>query len=227
MFLAHGDAEGVYEACGYHFESEELERQWSARIDATRLTTMRYAVDPRSLFYSQAPIGRFGYANTNGWTVRLSVFHKTGFFNESLELHQDTDLYVKFASVCRMYPGNLTSAVSMRRVHAHNRISAVQQRDAAFRHKVKMWWSICSWLTQHGTKKQAFVALQRFSDYIISYRWNSSTATSRFSAKKIRTVYEICPAIFMQKRFYLAAATSVAVALFQFLKRSVIPAVPL
>jgi len=57
----------------------------------------RIAPDP--LYEFHAPIVGSGYCPTGGWTVKRSVFDRTGLFDEHLRLHQDTVVYVKFAAV--------------------------------------------------------------------------------------------------------------------------------
>lgn len=130
VFEKHTNADGVYEAIGTHFETNLLRDNW-VKDRKNLITTVKKIIEPERLFFEQAPIGRFGYCTTDGWTVRRTVFASTGYFDE-LPLHQDTALFMKFAIAAKMYPGEIVKPVAMRGVHAGNRITRWRKPDENF-----------------------------------------------------------------------------------------------
>jgi len=139
----HPDAEGVCEAVGVMFENQESEKNWNRGF----LDTLHQRYSPSELFSKQAPVGNGGFCCTPGWTVKKSALERCGMFPEHLRVHQDTALYVKLAAKAIVYPGEIEKPVAMRRVHAQNRISAVEISPWWQRAKAKslFWSDVCNW----------------------------------------------------------------------------------
>ncbi|NVK53923.1 MAG: glycosyltransferase family 2 protein [Flavobacteriaceae bacterium] len=62
--------------------------------------------------------------HTNANTFRKEVFEKVGFFDERLNLHQDTELWNRIARNFLFWPGELNKPVSVARRHSQNRITS-------------------------------------------------------------------------------------------------------
>ena len=92
LFEKYDDIDGVYEAVGFHYDDNEI---MSSKEPLNKLTTMIERVRPELLFEKQSPIGTSGYCNTDGWTVKKTIFEKTGYFDETLNFHEDTVLFVR------------------------------------------------------------------------------------------------------------------------------------
>jgi len=122
--------DGVYDAVGVHFWSEEGRSRWNRATgkdeEPPPLTVLRVRCAPDELFQLMAPVGGCGHFHTAGVTVRSSVFHRTGLFSTNLPMAQDTNLWMKMAAVARLMPGNLSEPAAMRGVHAGNRIHDAQ-----------------------------------------------------------------------------------------------------
>lgn len=156
IFQAQPDVDGVYDAVGTQFENEAARTQWIAARPGWPdydLTTMTARVAPQDLFAALVS-NQYGGFCTDGITVRRALLDRTGLFNASLRLHQDTELWWRMAAVGRLVPGRLEEPVAMRRVHASNRISA--PRPAAERHRLRMgmWWSVWRWARVHLSRAQ-------------------------------------------------------------------------
>jgi glycosyltransferase involved in cell wall biosynthesis len=108
--------DGVYGATGFFYNDREI-------LHEQRLTTVSRKVKHEDLLrvLLTAGAGRF---HTNAITVRRSLFEKTGVFDTSLRLHQDTHLWLRMAFFGKLVPGVIDRAVSIRRVHDQNRISS-------------------------------------------------------------------------------------------------------
>lgn len=108
--------DGVYNALGVHFyDQEECER-----INFN-LTTVKYFVPPESLFEEMSPIGNAGYFSGDGLTVRKEIFNKVGYFDSTLELSQDTHMWIKMAAKANLAASIIDRPVAMRGVHSANR----------------------------------------------------------------------------------------------------------
>jgi len=193
VFDTHPDADGVYEAVGTYFQTEIVKGQWLER-GSPLVTTMRGGIRPDRFFYEQGPIGKSGCIHTNGWTVKRQVFKHSGLFNESLPLHQDTDLFIRFAIAGNMYPGEIVAPVAMRRVHEHNRITQKRTPDEVFYHRIRMWCSAYFWASEYAHWRQSQVLMARLArscfaakDYGDA-RWELSTILQRQAQ-----ALELCP----------------------------------
>ncbi len=113
--------DGVYSATGFYYEDGQ-------RPDDSRLTTLPRGVPPEMLL-EVLLTSRGGRFTTNSITVRRSLFARTGLFDTSLRLHQDTHLWLRLAYFGRLLPGEVDQAVSVRRVHGENRIAAKSNRS--------------------------------------------------------------------------------------------------
>jgi len=165
VFETDPKAEGVYEAVGVHFETESAKQRWREK-GLPRLTTMTKRVPPDTLFEVQSPVGNLGYCSTGGWVVKRSVFRRTGFFDEHLWLHQDTAMFVKFSAVCRMVPGQLEEAVTMRRVHAGNRISAPRSALDIYGDRLLMWATLWEWCRTNLDKRRCELVVARLVQHV-------------------------------------------------------------
>jgi len=69
--------------------------------------------------------------STNSITLKKSLIVKTGYFNESLKLHQDTHLWLKVFQLGKIFPGSIKDSVSLTREHEQRRIKNrdVQSRN--------------------------------------------------------------------------------------------------
>jgi hypothetical protein len=155
-------ADGVYEAVGVKFEADGLRETWLEKGLPT-ITTTTCKIPPEDLFLQQEPIGSCGYAHTNGWTVKRSFLSRSGLFNPVLTLHQDTELFVRFALVGCMYAGEIVKPVAMRRLHSDNRITQPRSESESFFHRIRMWCSLWRWAKQHGYQQEARVILERMA----------------------------------------------------------------
>jgi glycosyltransferase involved in cell wall biosynthesis len=145
------DLDGVYEAIGAHFQSEAVRAQWlDSQNEETflhgdfALTTVTQNVPPDALFETLVS-GGMGYFHGDGLLVKRTVFDRTGWFDEHLRLHQDKAMWLKMAAVSRLAGGRLEEPVAMRRVHAHNRITASRSAADVNRTLALMWETVWLW----------------------------------------------------------------------------------
>ncbi|HEY5750348.1 MAG TPA: glycosyltransferase family 2 protein [Chryseolinea sp.] len=113
VFQKYPDADGVYEA---------IEEFTHGQPAAFGFYSVNRPLPPERLFHYLIR-GTYGHFHTNGLTIRKSVLQKAGVFDTTLRLHQDSELWLRFAFHGRLYPGVLDKPVTMVRTHGNNRIT--------------------------------------------------------------------------------------------------------
>ncbi|NEP85099.1 MAG: glycosyltransferase family 2 protein, partial [Okeania sp. SIO3B3] len=195
IFQAHPEADGVYEAIGFYFDNEAIKQRWQANKPGhPHITTMRARLPPEQFFEAQSPMGDVGYATTGGWVVKRTIFNETGPFDVQLPLHQDTVMYLKLAAVGRMFPGRLDEPVALRRVHAHNRVTAPRPPWAIYDNYLLMWLALWSWgrfkLSAH---RQELVLRKLVRHALVPY--NKKTRRGFQSIKQLGYLLRQCPSL--------------------------------
>jgi len=129
---SHPDAEGVYEAIGVDYYSEQAQLLYEQYGGATELTTVRNPnIHPNQLFtyLITQPRERF---HLNALILRKELANRINGFNETLKQTQDTDFIWRVALQGKLYPGLIDQPIAMRRVHIGNRIL---NREEALRYR--------------------------------------------------------------------------------------------
>lgn len=86
--------------------------------------------------------GTYGHFHTNGLIVKKDLLLKAGLFNETLKLHQDSELWLKLGFYGSLVSGNINVPVSMVRVHGGNRIWKGTTNSSRFKQwKVTWKWA--------------------------------------------------------------------------------------
>lgn len=128
--------DGVYGVLGTT-HGRDLDSSMSGEV-----TRIRGVVPPEELFESMAPLASGGHFHIDTLTVRRESLRRIGPFNTSLELSQDTELFIRMAAVLRLVGNGLDEPVAVRRVHGGNRIS---DRAKLMRLRSPMFRSALSW----------------------------------------------------------------------------------
>jgi len=204
VFKEHQDAEGVYEAVDVNFETIELKKKWLSRHLPLSIT-VKYHIPPERLFKEQSPVGNSGFAHINGWTVKRSVFNKTGTFNSELLIHQDTDIFIRFSIASRMYPGEIVKPVAIYWVHHNNRITKKRSISERFYFRIKMWYSSWKWAQVNGYHKEENLLLSKIVNH-----YSNVHAEGQIEGKKINifllrytNTLKLCPELKFKPLFYI------------------------
>ena len=154
---ANPDCEGVYEAIGMFIEDQEGYQQWmEAKRPKKQIHTVRKRVPPEELG-ELLIIGGNGSISPNGLVIKKDVLLKSGYINETLRLHEDTEFHIRLAITSLLLPGRLEEPVARWRVHTQNRISAPQTSFEKGQNKKRLWLSLCHWsrgIVSNKLKKQ-------------------------------------------------------------------------
>lgn len=108
-FIKDGiDFDGVYEPIQYFNGSDKI-------------YGISKPIPPNRLFHFLIR-GTYGHFHTNGIIVKKPLLIRSGLFVESLDLHEDSDLWMKLAFYGKLISGENFHPVSMVRRHEGNRI---------------------------------------------------------------------------------------------------------
>ncbi|MCX7386145.1 MAG: glycosyltransferase [Planctomycetales bacterium] len=130
--------DGVYNAVGNYYESEDLRQMWLSQGRPEKMT-LSDVVSPEELPFvllhdHPSVTGEF---QTDAITVRRHFFEIVGFFHEGLRLQQDTHMWKRMAAIGRLAAGNIVEPVVIRRVHPENRMT----KTADHAQYMELWWS--------------------------------------------------------------------------------------
>ncbi len=109
IFDQNPEVEGVYEC--------------TRLIPSGKLYTLSRIIPPSRLLHFLLR-GTYGYFHTNAVTLKKSSFDMVGYFNQDLNLHQDTEMWFRLAHLCNLQPGNLKEPVAVYRKYSGNRITS-------------------------------------------------------------------------------------------------------
>jgi len=144
-FNEYSNIDGVYEPVGTHYQNEKSKiifSQWKdiPLSEATDFITYPNLEKKGRSFFESLIKGLSSYPHLNGITVRRDIFDRTGLFETSLKLHQDTELLIRLAYVGNFVPGDKNYLVAKRVVHEENRISHLNY-DSRYQliHKLYNW----------------------------------------------------------------------------------------
>ncbi|MBL7950715.1 MAG: glycosyltransferase family 2 protein [Flavobacteriales bacterium] len=148
IYQEHSDAEGVYSAIGAFYHDEEGRRLFEQRF-SDELTTVRVRVAPEELFHGLIGASRildFGYFSLDGLSVRRSALERMPrLMRDDLVMGEDGEFLIRLAFHARLYPGSLNKAVSLRGVHAGNRVTRDPRWDLS---RLRIYEALWEWADQ-------------------------------------------------------------------------------
>lgn len=196
------DVDGVYEAIGVHFENPSAKKMWIDIKKNRLITTIEDGIDPDQLFWEYYPIGSKGHAHLNGLTIKKKSLQEVGMFNSSLRLHQDTELFMRLAMACNLYPGQVVKPVAMRGVHSNNRITKSRPIEESVTNYKKMLVSAYEWAIEHNYTEEA-IKLKELAKYSRILRTAGRDYNKSFSniTQFVRTLKEY-PSVAVEITFY-------------------------
>ena len=110
---------------------------------------------PGDLFKAFVIGGAGGHFSFNGFTARKEVFSEVAFFDEKLEMYEDTMLMFQLSAKCRLFPGNINNPVAMRRVHSSNRIThRFSDRRKTYDTLLEFWELFLEWAKKNLSPEQ-------------------------------------------------------------------------
>jgi len=129
-FSRYPNIDGVYEPVGTHYENEKAKitfSKWKGipLSEASGFITYPNLEKSGRSFFEGLIEGVISYPHLNGITVKRAIFNRTSLFEDSLKLHQDTELLIRLIYVGSFIPGERDHMVANRVVHSENRIATL------------------------------------------------------------------------------------------------------
>ena len=159
LFESDSTIEGVYNAIGAHFyrtySTDEYEELF--------LTTVTEPIPSQELL-EYLLNGKKGYFSIDGLTIKRVLLDKIGFFNQNLEVAEDTDWILKMVMVSKLVAGNIEKPVAIRGVHDDNSFNQSQKYNV---HRTKMYESVIRWSLQNN---QPISKIDLLLKYLYNYR---------------------------------------------------------
>jgi len=173
------DIDGVYDAVGIRYENDDA-RTWYCGQGRPEMTTITEAVDPVNLFEAILS-GDKGFFHTNGIVVRKELFDRTGLFDPSLPMCEDTAMWIKMAAVGKLVAGCISNPVSIRRVHGENTTQRDEARNKMY--QLQMAESLMHWGQQTSLSAKRMRLLQ---DLLLRFRLNMIDRNAPYLRRKMR-----------------------------------------
>lgn len=189
IFHENPDCDGVYEAIGIHFETEDAQKKWlSSEMGCISMTTMKSKIEPENLF-SCLVAGGSGHFSLDGLVFKKSLLSTTGYMEEKLLLHQDSEFILRLATVTKLLPGRLTEPVAIRRVHDRNRIIASRSKLEIYKNNMQLMICTFHWCkSQHFEDKEKLI-VRKICNYCMRSKplfFRGSNRLSKKLRKRIR-----------------------------------------
>jgi hypothetical protein len=138
LLQSDNSIDGVYNALGNFYESDDLRQQWLSQ-GRPEVLTLSGPVAPEDLPYVllHGHHSIHGEFSTDTITLRRRVFDIVGYFHTELRLQQDTHMWKRLSVATRLAPGEIANPVAIRRVHPQNRMT----RTADHELYMDLWYS--------------------------------------------------------------------------------------
>jgi glycosyltransferase involved in cell wall biosynthesis len=119
--------DGIYEAAIY----EDSDKIYSVKNPS---------IPPKHLLHYLIR-GTYGHFCTNGILVKKPLIEKAGYFDESLDIHQDSEMWLRLAYFGKLIPGSIKDAVAVIRKHEGNRFWKGTSNSS----RLKQWQVTWNW----------------------------------------------------------------------------------
>ncbi len=163
VFAENPDVDGVYNAIGAHFYSEEAEANFR-KTELGEITTVTDYVSSKTLFESFIWLKPgSGYFSLDGLTIRKKTLDYFKYwFNPDLRLHQDSEFIIRLTYYANLLPGEIMRPTAIRGVHNHNRITSIQTQKAKVKlNQKKLWTSLYNWAKEDNIPESYLKQIRR------------------------------------------------------------------
>lgn len=157
VFEEHPGIDGIYNAIGVHFYRKPTSQEETERL---KLTTLKERVKPEDLFWYKSPKGEGGDFSGDGLTLKKNIFNKVDYFNEDLEVAEDSELWIKMTLSAKLFPGIIERPVSIRGVHNFNIFNKTQE-DLYNKNYFLMYDSLLKWAILHKLKNEVIAFFKK------------------------------------------------------------------
>ena len=151
LFCEHIKLDAVFEACGFEFytqEARQLEIQLFGLKDSeieNHLYTITEKMSPKDFFYKF--LVSQGFFHADGVTFKKKILKTTGYMDEELELHQDTEFFHRIMALSVCMSGEVHKPVSIIGRHERNRITHITKDK--IKYQIMVWKKLFLFCKKH------------------------------------------------------------------------------
>ncbi|NTS43775.1 glycosyltransferase [Flavisolibacter sp. BT320] len=160
IFASNADVDGVYGCNKAVFENEDVKKKFLQQYES-EVTTVSQTLPPGELFKALL-YGGYGRFHTSAITLRKSIFFSAGFFNTSLRMAEDSELWLKLSLKGKLVAGSIDLPVAIRRVHGSN---SIHQTALAVEYRKRMYEALFPWALKQDVsfdvKNSFFITLHK------------------------------------------------------------------
>lgn len=163
--------EGIFGAIGTEYLTEKGKLEFESKFKEVSLSTVNYPAEGEEVFQGLLSLTpkTFGTSfHLNSLTVRRqSMEHHKIRFNESLRVHQDTELIIRLAYHCHLKTGIIDQAIAIRGIHDDNRITKIVKYTPQYNQRqFLLWKSMYDWAVSNRIspeyKKRIYLIYKAF-----------------------------------------------------------------
>lgn len=186
VFQENQNCEGVYEAAGMHIQDEDAHTRWISSGKSNRqIQTIQHGIPPDKLSIALLHSGKFGYFLLDSLLIKKDILMRSGYMNETLRLHQDTDFIWRIAYVSNLFPGSIDDPVVMWGVHNKNRSSANKSLYREYKNRMAFWLSLNTWSKENATTLIQKEIRNRIIDFVRGHKYFKKFPRHLFPTKLI------------------------------------------
>jgi glycosyltransferase involved in cell wall biosynthesis len=142
--------EGIFGAIGTEYLTEKGKQEFESKFKEISLSTVNYPAEGEEVFRGLLSLTpkTFGTSfHLNSLTVRRqSLKHHNIRFNETLRVHQDSELILRLAYHCHLKTGIIDKAIAIRGIHDDNRITKIIKYTLQYNQRqLLLWKSMNDW----------------------------------------------------------------------------------
>lgn len=144
--------EGVYGALGVHYHSKKAKDRYY-HLYRNSLTTVCVKCNPEAVFAGLLTLGSlFGKLHINTLTLRKETFiKKMKHFFKPIPLYTDKDFLLRTSFYMNLYPGIISSAISMKGIYVPEKMSPViPEQVSKTSEKFVLWKELHEWAEQEN-----------------------------------------------------------------------------
>lgn len=141
---------GIFGAIGTEYLTEKGKQEFESKFKQISLSTVNYPAEGEEVFRGLLSLTpkTFGTSfHLNSLTIRRNSLKQYNIrFNETLRVHQDSELILRLAYHCHLKTGIIDKAIAIRGIHDDNRITKIIRYTPQYNQRqLLLWKSMNDW----------------------------------------------------------------------------------
>jgi len=148
--FSDSNIEGIFGAIGTEYLTEKGKQEFESKFKEISLSTVNYPAEGEEVFRGLLSLTpkTFGTSfHLNSLTIRRNSLKQYNIrFNETLRVHQDSELILRLAYHCHLKTGIIDKAIAIRGIHDDNRITKIIKYTPQYNQRqLLLWKSVNDW----------------------------------------------------------------------------------